>query len=67
MLKYFKEQDAYQKERNVCLDLNQKDVGNKTVFKLIQHDDENNILVMERGDCDLNGFIKLRVGNNQPL
>ena len=49
------------------LDLNQKDVGNKTVFKLIQHDDENNILVMERGDCDLNGFINLRVGNNQPL
>jgi len=64
VLKYFRNSSSYQLERNVYLDINHKDKNNKTVFKLIQSDDNNNILVMERGDCDLQNFIQLRVQNN---
>ncbi len=50
---------AYQRERDMYDHLKQCDCGD-LVLGLLEHDDDKNILVMERGMCDLETFVQLR-------
>jgi hypothetical protein len=61
VLKRFKEQDkiGYQRERDMYNYVKQSGCGD-LFLGLLEYDDEKNILVMERGMCDLKTFVELR-------
>ena len=67
VLKQMFSEKPYRQERDVYLDINKQDPQHKTIFKLLNHDDELQVLTIERGDCDLKKFVELRVKNDQPL
>jgi hypothetical protein len=54
-----KNKAVYQRERDMYRHLNQFFCGD-LVLGLLKDDDDKNILVMERGVCDLKKFIELR-------
>ncbi len=61
VIKRFKEQDKtdYQRERDMYNHVKQSGCGD-LFLGLLEYDDEKNILVMERGMCDLKTFVQLR-------
>ncbi len=54
-----KHKTDYQRERDMYNHLKQCGCGD-LVLGLLKHDDNKNILVMERGMCDLKKFVQLR-------
>ena len=67
VLKQMFHEKPYKQERDVYQDINHKDPQCKTIFKLLDIDDELKVLTIERGDSDLKKFVELRVSNKQPL
>ena len=50
VLKQVENEQNYLQERDVYIDLNSRDPEHKSVFKLLDHDDELKVLIVERGD-----------------
>ncbi len=68
VMKHFLTDEAnfdYQRERDMYKYLKKIDCGD-LVLNLLEHDDQNKILVIERGICDLQNFAELRRKADNP-
>jgi hypothetical protein len=68
VIKEFKSNDAeedYRRELDTYILLNEYGCGD-LILKLIEFNDEKNILIIERGICDLQTFVKLRQEPGNP-
>ena len=68
ILKIFSKEftDYYNTEKYVYQKLTRKDMSSK-FLKLLKFDDNRRILIIERGDVDLDTFLKMRLESKDPL